>query len=180
MLTMQVFCLYLFYIFICYLISQCIKYIFMAESEDKKYNDKLLYSTPKISVAQKNNKYKIGDIIQLKFQVNEKLSYRHPARRSISTYGFEEIEPTENTDYIVTCLENYANIPNHKNDVNFNKSMNNFDTFMYVYPKKEFEEMNGMFEHTKEVFWFINIDRMTICQFEDAYPIFKINNIIKK
>ena len=48
---MQVFCLYLFYIFICYFISQCIKYIFIVESEDKKYNDKLFYSTPKISVA---------------------------------------------------------------------------------------------------------------------------------
>lgn len=167
---MHVFILYLCYVFLTYMIAEGITYIFSVQNKD---TEEISEATPQLEP---------GDIIQFIFSKNDtpdNCLNRHPARRSISTYGFEEIEPEENTDYIITCLEHNASIPNHKGRYNFDKSVNNMDTFMYVFPKKEFEEMNGMFEHTKEVFWFINLNKMTICQFEDAYPIYKISSIVK-
>lgn len=197
---MHTICLCLLYVFICYIISECIRYFISKENKNikSKYDvypesrlspislspepfvkQKFTFDIPKSN--NRINTYKTGDIIQIVFSNDDTYSnYRHPGRRSISTYGFEEIEPEEFTDYIVTCVEEYGNIPNHKGAVNVNNSINNIDTFMYVYPKKEFEEMNGLFEHTKEIFWFINLNKMTICQFEDAYPIYNISEIIIK
>tara|TARA_Y100000741_G_C18248117_1_gene556261 strand:- start:451 stop:951 length:501 start_codon:yes stop_codon:yes gene_type:complete len=159
------------------MISKGIIYIFIEEHKGLEYTKDNEQSRP---FNQKSNNFKPGDIIQLKFSINSKndhLCNRHPARRSISTYGLKEIEPEEYTDYVVTCLDECGNIPNHKGRNNIDRSMNNIDTFMYVFPKKEYDEMNGLFEHTKEIFWFINLNKMTVCQFEDAYPLYSIASI---
>jgi len=162
------------------MIAEGIKYIFSVQYRDTANTEYKYIESPAPQLEPVSKKFKPGDIIQFIFSKNDtpdNCLNRHPARRSISTYGFEEVVPEENTDYIVTSVEDYGNIPNHKGESNVEKSMSNVDTFMYVFPKKEYDEMDGMFEHTTEIFWFININEMTICQFEDAYPIYNIASI---
>lgn len=176
---MHVFILYLCYAFLSYMIAEGITYIFSVKNTEE-ISETTPQPSPIFNVKSKmpvSKNFKSGDIIQFIFLKNETQdrSFKyHPGRRSISTYGYEEIEPEENIDYIVTCVEDYGNIRNHKGKSNVDKSMNNVDTFMYVFPKKEYDEMDGMFEHTKEIFWFINLKEMTICQYEDAYPLHNI------
>jgi hypothetical protein len=189
-MTVSILYLYLFYGFLCYMIAEGIKYIFSVQYRDTANTEYKYIESPAPQLEPVSNikykmpmskKFKPGDIIQFIFSKNDtpdKCLNRHPARRSISTYGFDEVVPEEKTDYIVTSVEDYGNIPNHKGAQNVEKSMSNVDTFMYVFPKKEYDEMDGMFEHTTEIFWFININEMTICQFEDAYPIYNIASII--
>jgi hypothetical protein len=139
----------------------------------------------KTKIPTNNNTFDISDIIMLSFthsnyDSDDSVFERpFPGRRSISTYGAEPLEPEENVEYIITNIVKQGHIPNHKGAPNLEKSFNNTDTFIYVYPKKQFDEMNGGFTHTHDIFWFINIDQMTVCQYEDAYTLQNILQITK-
>jgi hypothetical protein len=121
--------------------------------------------------------FKIGDIIKISFSFlpldDKDFLFRHRARRSISTYGFEEILPEENTEYIITNVEECGEIPNAKDRSNVEKSNNNMDCYIHVYPLKFLDK------YDYDIFWFINLTNMTICQFEDAYPTDKLSCIFK-
>ena len=47
------------------------------------------------------------------------------------------------------------------------------DCYIYIFPLKFLDKNNY------DIFWFINLTNMTICQFEDAYPIDKLSCIFK-
>ena len=80
----------------------------LTSGEKNKESDKKENKENK-EVLKKQN-FKIGNIIKLKFS-KEKESVetiqKHRARRSISTYGFEEILPKEDTEYIITNIEEH-------------------------------------------------------------------------
>ena len=47
----------------------------------------------------------------------------------------------------------------------------NTDSYIYVFPL----DLHNSYNY--EIFWFINVTQMTICQFEDAYPIDNLSSI---
>ena len=161
---------------------------------DKEFKRLMPYSPEPSSQRQKqnliknykNNKtFNTGDIIKMSFTPthydsdDSVFEYRCPGRRSISTYGTEPLKPEEDVEYIITHIEKSGSIPNSKGASNLKKSFDNTDTFIYVYPKKQFDQMNGYFTDTHDIFWFINIDEMSVCQFEDAYQLENILQITK-
>ena len=138
-----------------------------------------------IKIYKNNKTFSTGDIIKMSFTPTHYDSddyvfeHRCPGMRSISTYGTEPLDAEEDVEYIITHIEMCGNIPNNKGASNLKKSFDNTDTFIYVYPKKQYDEMDGDFTNTHDIFWFINIDEMTVCQFEDAYPLQNILQITK-
>lgn len=131
---------------------------------------------PIINNEQREEMFKIYDIIKITFSnhcLDDETSKHHRVRRSISTYGYEEILPDENTEYVITNVEKYGEIPNVKDKSNIEKSDNNTDCYIYVFPLKLYDDDNY------DIFWFINLTKMTICQFEDAYPIENLSCIFR-
>ena len=114
-------------------------------------------------------KFQINDIIS--FQVKKKYSDNSRLIRAISNYGYEEIKPKSNVKYKITRIS--TEIENVKSEFLIDKSKNNTDIFLYVLPV-DFE-----LKENDEIFWFININKHIICQFEDGESIYSIENLIK-
>lgn len=84
-------------------------------------------------------------------------------RRTISTYGCRPVGCYSDTVYIVTGTG--VSIPHRKGAI----QENNNDQYIFVEPE--------ILSEDEKVFWFINISKMTICQYEDAGTIRNIKNI---
>jgi hypothetical protein len=118
--------------------------------------------------------YNPGDIITLDLS-KQKIKCQHRVGRAISTHGTIPVEPKENEPYIVSDVNYNGVIPNQKYRVTKTNK-----TFIYVFPKRVIDKYDrDCFSMEEGVFWYINYDDMTICQFEDGYPLFNIDRIIK-
>ena len=136
-------------------------------------------------IEEKNNIPKAGDIIIFNLKrckdvdSDDDLNDFTQPRRSISTYGKIPIEPNDRDEnnetikYIVTSVN--STIPNRKgsigicyeNEVSMGKTNKRH---MHVYPVEEDD-------FKKDIFWYINYDDMTICQYEDGGVIDNIESI---
>ena len=118
---------------------------------------------------------KYGDIIRFKFKSmkDDEEEYLGQPIRSISTYGKVPIEPKENIMYFVTSVDN--TIPNRKgsigmcydNEISTGKTNK---THIHVYPVDEEDIL-------RDIFWYINYEDLTICQYEDGGVIDYIESI---
>lgn len=117
---------------------------------------------------------KINDIIRFKFKtIKDEDEYLGQPIRSISTYGKVPIEPKENIMYFVTSVD--STIPNRKgsvgicydNEISTGKTNK---THIHVYPVDEEDIL-------RDIFWYINYEDMTICQYEDGGVIDIIESI---
>jgi len=117
---------------------------------------------------------KINDIIRFKFKtIKDEDEYLGQPIRSISTYGKVPIDAKENTMYYVTSVD--STIPNRKgsvgicydNEISTGKTNK---THIHVYPVDEEDIL-------RDIFWYINYEDMTICQYEDGGVIDIIESI---
>lgn len=106
------------------------------------------------------NQINCGDII--KIDIDEK-NESNIVRRTISTYHFKPVNCNPNIEYIV--IGKGDKIPHRKGII----KENNNDQYIFVEPKKLLSD--------EKVFWFINISKMKICQYEDAGEIYNIKSI---
>ena len=88
-------------------------------------------------------------------------------KRAISTYGYNPVDPEEGVTYIVVNIIKGGYIPNGKGAT----AKTCVDTAIYVYPLEYFDDSNT------EVFWYINYDDKTICQYEDGFPLFNLTSM---
>lgn len=97
-----------------------------------------------------------GDII--KFNISDE---NNKVNRTISTYHYKPIGCYSDTEYIVTHFGD--KIPQQKGII---KEKTN-DQYIFVKPKNLLND--------EKIFWFINISKMKICQYEDGCEIYNIN-----
>lgn len=136
----------------------------------------------------------VNDIIVINKRVNKQPNQIHGINkrvsRCISTYGMIPIDPIEvyydrknnsynYQKYKVVSIDNV--IPNCKIDcinINYNPAITN-NTHIHVVPFDENIDNSQIFkdDNNKEIFWYINYEDMTICQYEDGYPIESLENI---
>lgn len=116
---------------------------------------------------------------------------RRPAR-SISTYGFIPIKPVDeyfdnesNTltpkKYIINYIDSV--IPNFKSGNTISgRDAQTTNVFLHVLPiwSNESEDESDSLDNSdicQRIFWYINLSDMTICQYEDGYPIGELQEI---
>lgn len=117
--------------------------------------------------------------------------HRRPSR-SISTYGMTPISPTavrlnrrkcalEPQKYVVSHIDSI--IPNFKpgSTINLNSKFGKTkDIHLHLCPMI-YNEMNDdedtILTDMDRIFWYINLSKMTVCQYEDGYPIGDLDNI---
>lgn len=154
----------------------------VVEFEDDKTDDNIddgsdTDSDSESEIPDKSNYSgpKYGDIIRFKFKSmkDDEEEYLGQPIRSISTYGKVPIEPKENIMYFVTSVNN--TIPNRKgsigicydNEISTGKTNK---THIHVYPVDEEDIL-------RDIFWYINYEDLTICQYEDGGVIDYIESI---
>lgn len=147
------------------------------DNESDKDGDSELDSDSESEIPDKSNYSgpKYGDIIRFKFKSmkDDEEEYFGQPVRSISTYGKVPIDPKENIMYFVTSVDN--TIPNRKgsvgicyeNEISTGKTNK---THIHVYPVDEEDIL-------RDIFWYINYEDLTICQYEDGGVIYYIESI---
>lgn len=115
-------------------------------------------------MACSNNSYlnqiNCGDTIKIDIDYK---SESDKVRRTISTYHFKPVSCDPDIEYVV--IGKGDKIPHRKGIM----KENNNDQYIFVEPKT--------LSLNEKVFWFINITKMTICQYEDAGELCDIKSI---
>lgn len=103
--------------------------------------------------------------------------------RSISTYGFNEHEPSiecfdyytntssgKSLEYVITSIDSI--VPNIKPSVRFKDNDSDVENiYLHVDP------VDGL-KYNEEIYWFIDYKNMCVCQYEDGFPIRDLGEII--
>ena len=122
-----------------------------------------------------NNIIKINDIISFKEEdIDFEIDHSRP-RRAISTYHEISVSPSEFEYWIVYDI--VTSIPNVKGYSNLEKSEENTNPYLLLYPIGK--SRNGLDSEINdlETFWFIDIKYKTIKQYEDGAIISNIKEI---
>ena len=123
-----------------------------------------------------------GDIVRIRFRSMEQGDFKEGTRRlgrAISNYGCRMIEPEEGTLYKVVNIYEDSPVPNAKG----NGKMKRVSKMMSLYPEeksvvsKERDSVGAVPDAWSEVFWYIDLDDYTICQYEDGFPLYKLTEI---
>ena len=123
-----------------------------------------------------------GDIVRIRFRSMEQGDFKEGTRRlgrAISNYGCRMIEPEEGTLYKVVNIYEDSPVPNAKG----NGKMKRVSKMMSLYPEekgvvsKERDSVGAVPDAWSEVFWYIDLDDYTICQYEDGFPLYKLIDI---
>ena len=123
-----------------------------------------------------------GDIVRIRFRSMEQGDFKEGTRRlgrAISNYGCRMIEPEEGTLYKVVNIYEDSPVPNAKG----NGKMKRVSKMMSLYPEekgvvsKERDSVGAVPDVWSDVFWYIDLDDYTICQYEDGFPLYKLIDI---